>query len=105
MLDNIQTGQKVHVKIARQPTNAAARKTLARLLANDPQIAAEERRRKDVRQANKHTRTRAGRPWIVRPVRKPSVRGHLGEAGTITASYDVIKDLKSVAKFIEVSPA
>lgn len=105
MLDNITTGQKVHVKIARQPTNAAARKTLSRLLAKDPDVAAEERRRKEVRDANKRHRIRAGRPWIVRPPRKPSVQGNAGEAGTITASYDVIKDLKSVEKFIEVNPA
>jgi hypothetical protein len=105
MLDQIQTGQKVHVKVAKQPTNAAAKKTLKRLLAKDPQVAAEEQRRKQVRDANKRPRIRAGRPWITRPVKKPSVTGELGEAGTLSASYDVIQDLKSVEKFIDVQPA
>jgi len=105
MLENIETGQKVRVKVARQPTNAAARKTLARLLAKDPQIAAEQQRRKEVRDTHKHVRTRAGRPWIVRPEKKPAITGDRGEAGTIRATYDVLKDLKSVEKFVEVSPA
>jgi hypothetical protein len=105
MLDQIKTGQTVHVKVAKHPTNAAARKTLQRLLAKDPQIAAEEQRRKEVRQATKRLRTRAGRPWISRPVKKRSVVGEPGDAGTLTVSYDVLKDLNSVARFIEVSPA
>jgi hypothetical protein len=105
MLDNVQYGQTVQVTVAKQPTNQAAKKTLARLLAKDPQIAAEHQRRKEVREATKHTRTRAGRPWIVRPVKKPVVNGDLGESGHLKVRYQEMKDLKSVARFIDVQPA
>jgi hypothetical protein len=105
MLENIETGQTVHVTITREPTNASARKTLTRLLSKDPAVAKEEQRRKQVREANKRKRIRAGRPWIVRPVKKPALAGRQGESGTLRASYDVLKDLKSVERFVEVKPA
>jgi NAD-dependent oxidoreductase involved in siderophore biosynthesis len=105
MLENITPGQKVQVTVAKQPTNQAAKKTLARLLAKDPQVAAELQRRSEVRQSKKHVRTRAGRPWFVRPVKKPAVVGDQGESGTFVARYQELKDLKSVQRFIEVKPA
>ena len=105
MLENIQTGQKVQVTVAKQPTNAAAKITLARLLAKDPGVAREQRRLTQVREATKRKRIRAGREWISRPVKKHPVRGEQGESGTIVASYDVLQDLKRVAPFVEVSAA
>jgi len=102
MLEDIKLGQKVHITVAKQPTNAAAKKTIARVLAKDPAIAREKQRREDVRREHKHFRTRAGRPWMVRPAKKPVVQGDRGDAGTVTVRYQELLDLKSVARFVEV---
>ena len=107
MLDNIALGSKINIKIVKQPTNAAASKTLERMLCKDAEVIAENKRLADVRAANETFSPRGGR-WRVWEGRQPKlhpVKGNLGEQGTVVASYDVVQDLKSVERFIEVSPA
>ncbi len=107
MLDKINLGDTITVKVTKTPTNAAGRKTLQRVLCKDPGHAAEVRRHRDVRDANTEKTTRGGRyrVWESRMVKQHPVAGEQGDQGTISASYDVMKDLKSVEKFIEVAKA
>lgn len=100
---NIKTGSQVNIKIVKQPTNAAAQKTLVRLLSKDDQIKAENKRLETARAKNLRLANRGGRKWAVRVVKQHPVKGRVGETGTIKASYDVIKDLQSVERFIEIS--
>ena len=105
MLDNIAPGSKVTVKITKRPTSAAAQKTLKRLLAKDDVVRKEDRRQTQVRKAGFRTHQRGGRDWEVRVVRQDLVLAQPGEQGTITASADVLRDLKSVQRYIEISKA
>lgn len=107
MLDKITPGDTVTVKVVKQPTNAAASKTLERVLCKDPAHAAEVRRHRKVRDANTPMSTRGGRwrIWEGRMVKQHPVTGRAGEQGTVTATYDVLQDLKSVERFIEVAKA
>jgi len=105
MLDKIQLGDTIHVKIVKQPTNAAASKTLARVLCKDPGHHAELERHREIRRTNTAKTTRGGRYriWESRMVKQHPVTGKQGETGTIKATYDVMQDLRSVERFIEVA--
>ena len=102
---DIQIGTNVQVKVVKQPTNAAAVKTLRRVLAKDATVKEEKKRLDKVADANLKYKTRGGRPWIQRMVKIHPVKGVVGDQGVVFASVDVIADLKSVARFVEVSPA
>ena len=105
MIEKIETGSDVNVKIVKQPTNAAAAKTLRRLLNKDEQFKSEQKRLERARAKNLRYHQRGGRPWAVRVVKQHAVEATVGESGQIKATYDVVKDLKSVERFIEVTPA
>lgn len=105
MLDKIAPGSKINVKIVKQPTNAAASKTLVRVLAKDPVVYAEHDRQAKIRKKNYSPSRRGGRLYGGHVVKQHPVKGRLGEAGTITATLSVLRDLGSVERFIEVSPA
>ncbi len=104
---DIAPGTKITLKVVRQPTNAAASKTLARLLSKDAEVIAENRRHAKIRKKAQWMSTRGGRwrIWESRLAKQHPVTGQLGEQGTFVASYDVLKDLPSVARFVEVTPA
>ena len=105
MLDKIAPGSKINVKIVKQPTNAAASKTLVRVLAKDPVVYAEHDRQHKVRKANFSPTRRGGRLWGGQVVKQHPIKGKLGESGTIVATLSVLRDLGSVQRFIKVSPA
>lgn len=104
---DVTPGSTITVKIVKEPANAGARKTLVRLLSKDPAVVKENKRLKKVRKANETYSPRGGRwrIWESRLVKQHPVAGTVGEAGTILASVDVLTDLKSVEKFVEVSTA
>jgi hypothetical protein len=102
---DIQPGQTVTVKIVRQPASAAAVKTLTRVLSKDASKTAMIRDRKQQRARATTIKQRGGRVWEGRPARIPVFSAAVGEQGTVLASIDVIKDLNSVRRFIEVTKA
>ncbi|MBX2850351.1 MAG: hypothetical protein KTR15_01240 [Phycisphaeraceae bacterium] len=104
---DIAPGSTVNVKIVKTPTNASARKTLVRILSKDAEVIAENKRLKKVRKTNQTHSPRGGRwrVWEGRLPKQHPVEGKLGEAGTVLASPDVLTDLKSVERFVEVSAA
>ena len=105
MLEKITPGSRVHVKIVKQPTNVPASKTLVRVLSKDPTITAENKRLRKVRDSNYNPQMRGGRLYGGRMVKLRPIKGGLGESGTLTATADVLADLRSVARFIDVTPA
>lgn len=102
---DIQIGTNVQVKVVNQPTNEAAIKTLRRVLCKDAQIKAEKHRLDKVADANLTSKRRGGRDWRQRMVKIHPVKANIGDQGVVLASADVIADLKSVQRFIEVTPA
>ena len=105
MLDKITPGSQINVKIVKQPTNAAASKTLVRLLAKDPVVSAEHQRQAKIRKTHFSPKRRGGRLWGGQVVKQHPVKGRLGESGTVTATNQVLRDLGSVQRFVEVSEA
>ncbi len=105
MLDDITPGTRVQIKVVKTPRKVAAVKTLVRLLAKDDVYRAENNRIHRLRKTHNRVKQRGGRPWTVRMVKLKSARGEAGESGTITATTDVLGDLRSVQRFIKVAPA
>jgi hypothetical protein len=105
MLDKITPGSRVSVKVVKQPTRLAACKTLVRILSKDATHRAEEVRLRKVRRSNYKPGMRGGRLYGGRMVKLHPLKGALGESGTITATLDVLTDLRSVERFIEVASA
>ncbi len=105
MLDKIAPGTRVKVKVVKHPTNAAAAKTITRLLSKDKAVMAENDRLRDARAKHFRTKRRGGRDWSIRVVKQHPISGKVGEEGTIRATLDALTDLRSVQRFIEVTKA
>jgi len=103
MLADIQPGQQIKVTVTREPKAAAQRKTLVRLCEKDKQVRVERQRLKRARPVKFHRR--GGRPWGARPYRVATVSTTAGSSYQIFASIDVLRDLKSIEKYVKVTPA
>ncbi|WP_428386492.1 hypothetical protein [Mucisphaera sp.] len=105
MSDAIAPGTQVVVKIKMQPTNEAARKTLVRVLNKDAANAEHVKRQRRARDRHNRDTNRGGRIWVARIPKKQHVRCLPGEQGTVLATVDVLRDLASVSRFVDVTPA
>ena len=99
----IKPGSQVQVKIVAHPSNTSARKTLVRLLSKDEAHSTENKRLARIRRKMYSPRRRGGRLYSGRMPKLRRVKGEPGESGTILATMDVIRDLGSVSRFVEVS--
>ncbi len=104
-LDNVKPGDTVRVSIVKPPTNAAARKTLVRLLSKDPDVRRENQRHRAVRDSNYAPKRRGGRLYGGRLTKQHPLDGRVGETGTIRATVDALRDLRSVQRFVQLEPA
>ena len=103
MLNDITTGSSISVKIVKEPTSAAARKTLVRVLSKDEQIQTENKRLRRIRKKHFRFTPRGGRGYPIYVIKQRPVKGRKGEHGTVLATTDVVHDLHSVSRFIEVT--
>ena len=92
--------------ITSDPKRPAARKTIERLMWMQPECKKDlsmlqrRRKQKDI----KYT-IRAGRVWLDRPRATRTVRCEKGASFTLHVTPHIVNDLKSVAKYLEASPA
>lgn len=106
-ITDLQPGKPVTMTITSVPTNAAATKTLVRLLCKDPVTAKRNATIKKNRWADPKFSSRGGR-WRVWESRHPKVHvvaGQPGESATFTAGVQELRDLASVQRFVEVKAA
>lgn len=104
-LDTIKPGSTVTVKVTKTPTNAAGVKTLQRVLAKDPVQQKDVRRLRRIREQETQIHQRGGRQWHVRIPKPTKIHGRAGESGTVKATLDVLRDLRSIEKFVDVRVA
>jgi len=102
---NITPGSKVSIKVTRPVNCEAAAKTLSRLFAKDPRNKGARRHRKKLLASAFRTERRGGRPWEIRPRAPRLFQPVKGDTCSVFATCDVIADLGSVARFIEIKPA
>ena len=101
MTSEIKPGRWISVKVTAQPKAMAPRKTMVRLFERDPKVKAERRRLKRSRPVTSHRR--GGRPWADRPARLPVVKIAPGAVYRIFGSADVLRELDSVSRYIEIT--
>ena len=104
-VDDIAPGSQISVKVTKRPTNASATKTIVRVLSKDEGVAAQNKKLAKIRREQYSPRMRGGRLYSGRQVKLRRIKGEMGEAGTVIATVDVLRDLKSVEKFVELSSA
>ena len=104
-LTNIAPGSKVKIKVVKTPTSRAGRITLTRLLRKDRALKSEDQRLRRIRRDGFTQKQRGGRFWDTHLVAQPVLVVKEGVTQTITASLDVLRDLKSVERFVEVTKA
>jgi hypothetical protein len=103
MASEIQPGQWINVKVTAEPRSAASLKTMHRVLQKDESVRAEHRRRRRARPPKWHIR--GGRRWFDRPARLSAVETKPGSAYKLFASVDVLRDLESLRRYVEITPA
>ena len=99
---DVKTNSTVKVTISKTINRAAARKTLERLFMKDKSVAAPL----EARSANfiPLPKRRGGQIWTKRP-NKVHLLLNRGDSATILATPQAVKDLGSVADFIEAAAA
>ncbi len=95
---DIQPGHNVTITVTRDVTRPAAQKTLARIFLKDDKIS--KSRNHDKKEVMKSTR--AGRIWNHRHRGSVAVCPQKGQSATVQATVDVIRDINSVASFVDV---
>jgi len=103
MASQTKPGQWVKIKIKSEPRTQAGRKTLVRLCEKDPAVKKERVRLKRSRPTGEHQR--GGRMFKDRPPRLQAVRLEPGATYRVFASVDVLQDITSIEKYVEVTPA
>jgi len=102
--DQIVPNTEMTFKITALPTRPAAKKTIERLMwmqsdkKRDLKMLQRRRKQKDI----KHT-VRAGRVWLDRPRATRTARAELGASFTLRVTPQIVNDLNSVAKYLDVS--
>jgi hypothetical protein len=102
---DLRPGSKVCIKVSKTPTNESAAKTLSRIFAKDVNSRSARRRRKQLRESEIVDHRRGGRPWYYRPHAPRLFQPIKGASCTILVTTDVIGDVRSVARFVEVEAA
>lgn len=103
MAAEIRPGAQLRVTVKKNPSNAAAAKTLSRLFAKDPANRRQRTFRKKLLHAAVDVRRRGGRPWEVRSKAPRLIQPKAGDACTLLATVDVVNDLRSVARFVDIN--
>jgi hypothetical protein len=104
-ISKIKPGSMVQVKIVKRPTSRAAVETLKRVFYKDATVAREARRHQTIRRHSLRRIRRGGRLYRLLPPKLQLVWAKVGEIGTVRASVDVLGDLSSVSRFVEITAA
>ena len=99
---DVKTNQTVTVTISKTITRAAARKTIERLFLKDKSVVAPLHARS--RNFIPLPKRRGGQIWTKRPNKVHPVLAK-GDKATIVATPQAIRDLGSVADFVEAAAA
>lgn len=103
MPTDIRPGQWVTVKITKRPRSEGGVKTLIRLFEKDRTAQQERQRLSRARVVRGHVR--GGRIWHDRPARIVVPQIAAGTSCKLFASLDVLRELASVGKCVEITPA
>lgn len=98
-------GTKVCIKVAKTPASEAAAKTLSRIFAKDRANRSARRHRKALRASESREHRRGGRPWAYLPKAPRLFQPVKGSSCTVLVTPDLVGDICSVERLIQVEPA
>ncbi len=98
-METIEPRGNVKVTVKKTPLSKGARSTLARLFLKDPKIA--KTRRKDPK--GTIPERRGGRIWMGHIRGTVAAVPHVGDSCEIQATLDVVRDLGSVKRYVDVT--
>lgn len=103
----ITPGSRITLTVIKPPTNRGAEKTIKRLLEKDKAAMKESNRQRAIRKRLYAPKPRGGRFGTLggHVVKQQSVKVKVGAKGTMLASLDVLRDINSVQRFVEVAAA
>lgn len=101
-IDSLKAGQSIECTVTSAPRADAASKTIARLMRKDPAKARGLRRGQTLRARRNHRYIRGNRVWYAREKAAKIVRVVEGEAWSMTFTFDIASDLKSVEKYLNI---
>ncbi len=102
-IDNLNPGQTITFKVAAEPTNEGARKTIARLMRRDPDNNRGLRKAQQLRQKRMHSYIRGNRLFYSREVPARVVQPRLGHEWTMKFTPELGPDIKSVSRFVDLT--
>lgn len=100
---DIRPGSMITLQIERLPRSQAGRKTLIRLCRRDPQVQRRQRAQA-ARRPSERSWIRGGRYWHHQMRTRPPLALTPGSRYTIRATVDVLRDLASVRRWVQVTP-
>jgi len=98
----VEPGASIVVEIRKSPTGEAARKTLLRVCAKDSNVQRQQRRQKAQRPSWQDKR-RGGRFWHHQMKSQSPVSLAPGRTYELRATLDVVRDLESVARYVNIT--
>ncbi len=105
MATEITPGTRIRISLKSSPSSEKAAKTLSRLFLAAPANHKARRTRKKLRSNYILGHQRGGRTWYVRPKAPRIFQPVKGDSCTLVASTSVLRDLGSVARHVDVTPA
>jgi hypothetical protein len=105
VMATMKPGQTLQCTITKAPRNAAGRKTIARLMRQDPSIKKALKRAQERRMSELFVRSRGKRPWAVRETAARYAIVEAGQTWTMRWIPQLQSDLDSVADYIDIKSA
>jgi hypothetical protein len=105
MLDTLKPGQTIRCTITAAPRTEAGIDTLERLMRQEPSIKRGLRRAQRRRRQDMVVYNRGNRDWYKREICGKLVQARKGASWTMQYSLQILPELKSLAKYLQVKPA
>ena len=104
MIADVTPGSMVRITVKKTPPSEAAAKTLSRVFAKDPANRKARAHRKQLLKSAMVRTRRGGRISMVRSKAPRLFQPVQGDTCNVRATCDVIKDLGSVERLLDIAP-
>lgn len=100
---NFKAGSTIRCTVNTVPMAKGPYETLERLMRRDPSAAKALRRSQETRRQTTTTKGRGGRVWVQRQRCGKIVKVRAGQTWSMTFTFDIAPDLKSVESYLSIS--
>lgn len=105
MIESFKPGQAIKCTVKSSPRALGSRKTIERLMRQNPEVKKGLRRAYGKRLANWQTKNRGNRDWVMRTTCGKIVRCVAGASWTMAFDLNLVPDFKSVEGYLAIEKA